>query len=96
MIARGIAKALELRVVEDVVVRKRAVETQTRKGRYERWMNVQDAFEVINRGDLNGKHIILVDDVLTTGSTLEACATRLIDELGAKVSIVTLAKAELT
>jgi ComF family protein len=65
--------------------------SQTRKGRLGRWLNVKDAFEVPHVSDLEGRHVLLVDDVVTTGATLEACATALLRIPGVRVSIATVA-----
>ena len=62
-----------------------ASETQTRKTRFNRWKNVETIFKVKDPGKLTGKHILLVDDVVTTGSTLEACAQELLKIAGVKV-----------
>jgi predicted amidophosphoribosyltransferase len=70
-----------------------ATETQTRKSRFERWQNVEGIFELSNPETFEGKHILLVDDVVTTGSTLEACAVAIHSATNAKVSIATLATA---
>jgi predicted amidophosphoribosyltransferase len=69
--------------------------TQTRKNRYERWENVENIFEAIRPEDFMGKHILLVDDVVTTGSTLESCAFQLLKIDNVKVSIATLAFADV-
>lgn len=61
--------------------------TQTRKGRMERWRNVKDAFEVADPGALEQRHVLLVDDVVTTGATIEACAAALNAVPGARVSV---------
>jgi predicted amidophosphoribosyltransferase len=68
-------------------------ETQTRKSRFERWTNVEGIFELSNPEAFEGKHILLVDDVVTTGSTLEACAQSILSKTNARVSIATLATA---
>jgi predicted amidophosphoribosyltransferase len=68
--------------------------TQTRKNRYERWENVENIFEVIRPEEFAGKHILLIDDVVTTGSTLESCAFQLLQIENVKVSIATLAFAD--
>jgi predicted amidophosphoribosyltransferase len=68
-------------------------ETQTNKGRFERWENVRALFIVKMPELLEGKHILLIDDVVTTGSTLEACAQALLGVPGVRVSIGTLAYA---
>ena len=67
--------------------------TQTRRSRVGRWENVEGIFS-INRPEMFiGKHILLVDDVITTGSTIDACATELLRIEGVKVSVVALAVA---
>jgi len=65
--------------------------SQTGKDRYERWVNVSGIFEVIKPVKLEGKHILLIDDVVTTGSTLEACAGEILKVERAKVSVATIA-----
>jgi len=65
--------------------------SQTTKSRFERWENVQSIFEVTKPELLSGKHVLLVDDVLTTGATIEACATAILKVTGTKVSVASLA-----
>lgn len=72
--ALGLAKALALPVETTAVVRSSAGTTQTRKSRIDRWLNVATSFEVTDTEMLRGKRVLLVDDVVTTGATLEACA----------------------
>jgi predicted amidophosphoribosyltransferase len=67
--------------------------TQTKKSRYERWTNVEGIFSVADATNLRGKHVLLVDDVITTGSTIESCATELLKTEGVRVSVVALAVA---
>jgi len=74
IIARGISEITEIPVCDDVLFRKTNSSTQTNKTRLERWENVDDIFSVRYVDSLVGKHILLVDDVITTGSTLESCA----------------------
>lgn len=90
-IALGLSKAFQVPV--DTTNLKRVVftATQTRKSRFERWQNVDGIFEVADPSVFEEKHIILVDDVVTTGSTLEACAHAIHKSCHAKVSILTLA-----
>jgi len=93
-IARGIAESLRKPVSVDNLRRNLHTSTQTRKNRYERWENVENIFEVLIPEVFTGKHILLVDDVVTTGSTLESCAFQLLQVEKVKVSIATLAYAD--
>ena len=93
-IARGIAFTMGKNVITGNLVRKIHTSTQTKKNRFERWENVDDIFDVTSAADFEGKHILLVDDVVTTGSTLEACASKLLKAQGVRVSIATLAFAD--
>lgn len=90
VIANGMATVLKVPVWNDSVRRTRFTETQTKKTREERMENMKDAFEVINTEKIAGKHILLIDDVLTTGATLEACALSLLAIQGVRVSIATV------
>lgn len=92
-IASGIAKQMNKELDAQNLKRVTATETQTRKSRFERWQNVEGIFELSNPETFEGKHILLVDDVVTTGSTLEACAVAIHSATNAKVSIATLATA---
>jgi predicted amidophosphoribosyltransferase len=74
-----------------LLVRKTITKTQTRKSRFDRWTNVQDIFMVTDENKLNGLHILLVDDVITTGSTIEACANEILKAENTKVSVAALA-----
>ena len=89
--AQGLAESLELENCADALIRTHLSQTQTKKSRFDRWKNVEDIFQVTAPEKLEGKHILLVDDVVTTGSTLEACANRILDIPNTKVSIATIA-----
>lgn len=89
----GISSIINKPVLNGAVIRRHATETQTRKHRTERWENVKDSFIVNNEKELAGKHLLLVDDVVTTGATLEACGTIILEVPGSKLSIATLAYA---
>ena len=93
-IAEGIGRSMEKEVVNDNLFRKIFTTTQTRKNRYERWQNVEGIFGIHQPEAFRGKHILLVDDVVTTGSTLEACAYQLLQHKDTRVSIATLAFAD--
>ena len=92
-IAEGIATSMDTPVNNSNLKRIKANETQTKKSKMERWENVQSIFEVTNPEELENKHILLVDDVVTTGSTLEACAQEILKIKNTRVSIATLAVA---
>jgi len=92
--AHGLASKLDAGVDEDNLIRAHATETQTRKSRFLRFENMQEVFKVQYPERLEGKHILLVDDVITTGSTLEACGAELLKVDGVKLSIATIAYAE--
>lgn len=92
-IASGIAKQMNKELSGNNLFRNTATETQTRKSRFARWQNVEGIFELSDPGAFSGKHILLIDDVVTTGATLEACATAILSVTNAKISIATLATA---
>jgi len=89
--AEGIASAMGVHFDPNGLRRIKATDTQTRKHRYERYENVNSVFEVSHPENLMGKHILLVDDVITTGSTFIACAETLLKVPGTRVSIAALA-----
>ncbi|WP_167616378.1 ComF family protein [Maribellus sediminis] len=93
-IAEGIAASMDKKVVADNLFRKTYTSTQTRKNRYERWQNVDGIFGIHRPEEFENKHLLLVDDVVTTGSTLEACAYEILKIRNTKVSIATLAFAD--
>lgn len=92
-IAQGMATQMQKPLSIGNLIRVTATESQTLKNRFERWKNVEGIFDIINPEVFCGKHILLVDDVITTGSTIEACAQAIISKTDARVSIATLAKA---
>ena len=94
-LARGIAEALHIPYVEALKA-VRPHSTQTHKGAMERWQNIQGNYALRDNADrLAGKHILLVDDVITTGSTLTVCATLLKSIPNVTVSLFTLAAARM-
>lgn len=88
---RGLAESMGVSMVSTRLLRPHKTETQTTKNRYERYENMQDVFHVTEPKSLEGQHVLLIDDVLTTGSTLEACANALLCVPGIKISIATIA-----
>lgn len=92
VISAGIASVLEVPIDSKAVHRVNKSETQTRKSRRERWENVSDIFHS-EQESLKGKHVLLVDDVITTGATMEACAQAVLDAGASEVSFAALATA---
>lgn len=93
-IARGIADVTGIPVDADSVLRHKNTETQTRKSTFERRENMEGVFSLRHPGQFAGKHVLIVDDVLTTGSTTVACASCMTGVEGVRFSVLTLAVAE--
>ncbi len=91
IISDGISAATGIAVLDGVLVRAVKTQTQTRRSRYERWTNVEGIFRVTCPEMLEGKNILLIDDVITTGSTIEACVSELTKIKGVTVSVAALA-----
>lgn len=85
------SEKLNIPVIADAVFRSKKTETQTNKNRIQRWKNMEASFDIRNPHKIQGKHILLVDDVITTGASLEACAVVLQHVSGVQVSICSLA-----
>lgn len=92
-IARGLAAELSKPVWNKVVIRSTFNESQTKKDRFSRWENAKDRFLLCEGNDISGKHILLVDDVITTGSTIEALATAFGSADNVKLSVVSIGSA---
>lgn len=91
MFARGMAEAMEIPASGTALIRNRFTASQTRKKRIERFENVEQVFSVKKPALLEGKHLLLVDDVLTTGATLEICGHTLLCVPGTRLSLATIA-----
>jgi ComF family protein len=93
ILCKGMQEILNIPIAENNLIRIRATETQTRKDRSKRWQNVANSFSVKDPSKLRGAHLLLVDDVITTGATLEACCAALEAAGPARISIVVAAMA---
>lgn len=92
--ALGLSKSMNIPINKTALIRTYASETQTKKSRFKRWENVKEIFSVTPTEDLKNKHILIVDDVITTGATLEACINMLINNIdGIKISVAAIAVA---
>jgi ComF family protein len=90
VIAFAMAPKLGAAVIKDVLIRHSATDTQTKKSRSQRLENVKGKFGVENSEKIAGKHVLIVDDIITTGSTIEACALLMTEIPGVKVSLASL------
>ncbi|MBQ8657078.1 MAG: ComF family protein [Prevotella sp.] len=90
MLARGVSEVTGISVVEGVIAREKFERSQTRLDRWERMENVDGLFELCDADALRGKHVVLIDDVLTTGATVCACAHALQRVGGLRISVLTL------
>ena len=91
VIAQGIEDKTRIPIAKDCLYRKVFTSTQTKKSREERWDNVKEIFDINNHQKLIGKHILLIDDVLTTGATLLAAGNVLSEIKNIKISVATAA-----
>ncbi|HET7360412.1 MAG TPA: phosphoribosyltransferase family protein [Salinimicrobium sp.] len=88
---KELARAMEIPYIDSVLVKKSASNTQTFKKRFARWGSIDETFMIENPKKLENAHILLIDDLVTTGATLEACAGKLLAIPGIKLSIATMA-----
>ena len=91
MFAIGLSKSMNATVDVTTLIRSIATSTQTRKNRFMRWENVKEIFQVTDLKALENKHILLVDDIITTGATIEGAAQMLMQINGVKISVAGIA-----
>ena len=94
-IAEGFAKVFNASLRTDIIIAKHHHDSQTHKGIYERWLNTQGIYEVRDSEILKDKHVLIVDDVITTGATLLSVASSISHIPGIKISLATLGVARL-
>lgn len=90
ILCEGISETFGIPILKDAICRSQHTETQTRKGRVERWQNMEGKFILTDPATVAGKHILLVDDVITTGATLEACGMELLKNNQTQLSLAAL------
>jgi len=90
ILCKGISEVWGKPILENVVVRTYDTESQTKKNRTERWQNMEGRFMLKNIECATAKHLLLVDDIITTGATLEACARVLMGAPDTRISVATL------
>lgn len=93
LISKGLSEVTGLPVDYGSLQRITKTATQTKRSRYERWVNVEGIFSLTDPERIREKHVLLVDDVITTGSTIESCANELLKSEGVKVSVIAIAVA---
>jgi ComF family protein len=89
-IAIGLSEAMGIPCNTTTLIRTNFTETQTKKSRIDRWENVKNVFQIIDENSIKGKHILICDDVLTTGATMEAAIKQILEIEKTLVSVVTL------
>lgn len=92
-IAKGVASVLNKPIDTTTLIRCKHNETQTKKSVFERWKNVHYIFDITDASHLNQKHILIVDDVITTGATIEAAAQTILKEASTEISLFSIALA---
>jgi len=90
---KGLAETMGIVFDDDILERITTTETQTKKTKLLRWKNVKHVFNVRNPDRLSGKRVLLVDDVITTGATLESCAEKILEHRVQALSIACIAAA---
>lgn len=90
ILCKGMAEMMKIPILENVITRPQHTETQTKKGRIERWKNMEGKFILSNPDAIQNKHVLLVDDVVTTGATLEACGNEILNAGNVRLSVATL------
>ena len=91
LICRGMASVIQKPILTNAVIRTQFTGTQTRQDRIHRWQNMENVFRVTDETAITGKHILLVDDVITTGATLEACGRAILQVNNSQLSIAAAA-----
>ena len=91
LICEGIGQVWHKPVLTGAIARTKHTSTQTKQTRAERWDNMENAFTIKDPTSIKGKHLLIIDDVITTGATIEACGKTLLSIAGVKVSVAAAA-----
>jgi ComF family protein len=91
LFAQQLAKHLDADYVDDVLIKRTNTSSQVHKNRISRWFYNTEIFHAVNTQKIENKHVLLVDDIITTGATLEACSSILLNTKNVKISIATMA-----
>ena len=89
-IAKGFSNATNIPFIPNLINRIEATETQTKKRRYTRWENIENKFVLDSSIEIHNKHIVLIDDVITTGATMEACGKVILENKYTNLSILSI------
>ncbi len=92
-IAQGISHCINVPIMDKAAIRVKQTKTQTNKTRFDRWLNVENVFKIILPQEIENKHILVVDDVITTGATTESFIQELLKIKGVRVSLAVIASA---
>ncbi len=90
VLCQGMAESMNIPVLDNAIIRPQHTETQTKKGRIERWRNMEGKFILVNPDAIRNKHLLLVDDVVTTGATFETCGNELLKAENVRLSLASL------
>ena len=93
-LAKGVSEVTGLPIASHVIKRTKFLGSQTQRGRWERNENVEDVFELTDGDSICGKHLLLIDDVVTTGATIVACAKEMQKASDVKISVLALSFAK--
>jgi len=89
-IAKGLSKILNIEFNPNIIIRNKHTDTQTLKKRYNRWENTEFAFDLNPEFSIENKHVCIIDDVITTGATIEACGQEILKSKNSKVSFLSI------
>ena len=93
-IARGMSKYLDVPIDTTSVIRCKNTKSQTTKGKYDRILDMKDAFKVVRPSEMENKRILVVDDIITTGATITSCAKTIKNSCRCNVSVCAIAKTQ--